>query len=48
LAKLYEQIGSKEEAKKEYARFLELWRDADAGIPEFADAKKRLTQWQER
>jgi serine/threonine protein kinase/tetratricopeptide (TPR) repeat protein len=42
LAKLYEQKGLKEDAKKEYARFLEMWRDADPKIPEFEDAKKRF------
>jgi eukaryotic-like serine/threonine-protein kinase len=44
LAKLYEQKGLKEEAKREYARFLELWKDADPGILEFVDAKKRFAQ----
>ncbi len=44
LAKLYEQKDLREEAKKEYARFLELWKEADLGIPEFADAKKRLAK----
>jgi len=42
LAKLFEQKGLKEEAKKGYAKFLELWKDADPGISELADAKKRL------
>jgi len=44
LAKVLEQKGSREEAKKEYARFLELWKDADPGIPELIDAKKHLAQ----
>jgi tetratricopeptide (TPR) repeat protein len=41
LAILYEQKDLREEAKKEYVRFLQLWKEADPGIPEFADAKKR-------
>jgi tetratricopeptide (TPR) repeat protein len=42
LAKLYEQKSLKGDAKKEYARFLEMWKDADPGIPEFVDAQKRF------
>jgi tetratricopeptide (TPR) repeat protein len=42
LAKLYEQKGLKGKAAEQYRKFLELWKDADAGIPEVEDAKKRL------
>ncbi|MDH4271107.1 MAG: tetratricopeptide repeat protein, partial [Candidatus Aminicenantes bacterium] len=42
LAKLYEQKGLGEKAKAPYARFLELWKDADPDQPEVEDAKTRL------
>jgi tetratricopeptide (TPR) repeat protein len=42
LAKLYEQKGFKSKAIEHYEKFLDLWKDADPGIAEVEDAKKRL------
>ena len=42
LARLYEQKGWKGKAIEYYEKFLSLWKDADPGIAEVEDAKKRL------
>jgi len=42
LAKLYEEKGDTAKAVEHYERFLELWKDADTGLPELEEAKKRL------
>jgi tetratricopeptide (TPR) repeat protein len=42
LGKIAEEFGEKEKAKKQYTRFLEIWKDADPGLSEVEDAKKRL------
>jgi len=44
LALAHYDSGDREKARpiEHYERFLELWKDADAGIPEVEDAKKRL------
>jgi len=43
LGKIYEQKGWKGKTIEHYEKFLDLWKDADAGIAEVEDAKKRLT-----
>jgi len=42
LGKIYEQKGWEGKAIEHYEKFLDLWKDADPGIPELGDAKKRL------
>jgi serine/threonine protein kinase/Flp pilus assembly protein TadD len=42
LALLYEERGWAGKAIDQYEKFLDLWKDADSGIAEVEDAKKRL------
>jgi tetratricopeptide (TPR) repeat protein/tRNA A-37 threonylcarbamoyl transferase component Bud32 len=42
LGKIAEKQGDRAAARENYRKFLDLWKDADAGLPEVADAKKRL------
>ena len=42
LGKIAEKLGDKREARKQYTRFLDLWKNADPGLPEVEDAKARL------
>ena len=46
LGKICEQQGQKNKAIERYEKFLDLWKDADPGIPEVEDAKKRLARLQ--
>ena len=42
MAKLYEQKGNWTKSIEHYEKFLNLWKDADLGIAEVEDARKRL------
>ena len=42
LGKIAEQQGDKVRASQNFRKFLDLWKDADAGLPEVADARKRV------
>jgi tetratricopeptide (TPR) repeat protein len=42
LGMVYEGLGDRQKAIANYQKFLEIWKDADPGLPEPADAKNRL------
>jgi serine/threonine protein kinase/Flp pilus assembly protein TadD len=42
LGTLYEEMKRPTDAKKEYAKFLEMWSEADEDRPQLIDARKRL------
>jgi tetratricopeptide (TPR) repeat protein len=48
LAALYESKGDLDRAVEQYEAVVEAWKDADAGIPEVAAAKKKFTELKAR
>ena len=42
LGRIAEQRGKRAEAAENYGKFLDLWKDADPGLPDVEDARKRL------
>ena len=42
LGKIHEQQGENGKARENYRKFLEIWKDADPGLPEVEDARTRL------
>jgi tetratricopeptide (TPR) repeat protein len=43
LARSYERKGLPERARTSYERFLQVWKDADADLPEVVSARERLS-----
>jgi serine/threonine protein kinase/Tfp pilus assembly protein PilF len=42
LGRIYEKQGQRDKAIENFRKFLDLWKDADPGLPEVEDAKRRL------
>jgi tetratricopeptide (TPR) repeat protein len=44
LGQVYQEMNRFDDAKREFTRFLEMWSDADSGLPQVEDARRRLSQ----
>ena len=42
LGQIDEKLGDKAKSRENYQKFLDLWKNADRGLPEVKDARKRL------
>ena len=42
LGQIYEEMGRPAEAEAEFTKFLEMWSEADEGLPQVEDAQRRL------
>jgi serine/threonine protein kinase len=43
LARLYDQKGDAAAAREQHRRFLELWKNADPGLPEVSEARRKVS-----
>jgi serine/threonine protein kinase/Tfp pilus assembly protein PilF len=43
LGQIYEKLGDKAKARENYQKFLDLWKEAEPGLTEVADARARLS-----
>ena len=48
LGEVYHKIGNRAKAIEHTEKFLEMWKDADPGLPEVDDTKKRLSGLKEK
>jgi tetratricopeptide (TPR) repeat protein len=48
LGKLYEEMNRPDEAEQEYTIFLDMWSEADEGLPQLEDARQQLAVLQAR
>jgi len=44
LGLIYEEMGRPQDAKREFTKFLEMWSEADEGLPQLVDAQRRLAE----
>jgi hypothetical protein len=42
IARLLDRLGDKQNALKEYQRFLEFWKSADSDLPELAETRRAV------
>ena len=42
LGRIFEELGNERKAMENYEKFLDLWKNADPGLPEVDDARIRL------
>jgi tetratricopeptide (TPR) repeat protein len=44
LGVIAESQGDRARAREQFRKFLDLWKDADKGLPEVADARRRMAR----